>query len=189
MKDITGKKFGRWTVIGVAERRRNGTGSRIFWECLCVCGNRKKVNAEVLKRGGSKSCGCLKKERPKVLPYRVPERNLLFRTYKNNAKRRNQDFFLTIEQFTEIISKDCFYCGIKPNKQLIGKGFDGQYVYNGVDRVNNAVGYVPKNCVPCCETCNKAKRMMSTGEFRVWIIRAYNRFVLTSSFFDIAQAE
>jgi hypothetical protein len=41
----------------------------------------------------------------------------------------------------------------------------GDYVYNGIDRKNNSLGYVSNNCVPCCSECNLMKRKMSVNQF------------------------
>ena len=58
--DLTGKKYGRWTVLQRHSGTRNG---RTYWLCACNCGERKAVLAEHLKRGNSKSCGCILRER------------------------------------------------------------------------------------------------------------------------------
>lgn len=56
--NLTGQRFGRWTVIRQAEDK-NG---KIYWHCKCDCGNEKDVYVSSLVRGKSKSCGCLSKE-------------------------------------------------------------------------------------------------------------------------------
>ncbi len=60
MTDLSGKKFGKWTVLSLVKREK---GERYFWLCRCECGTEKKVNASHLKRGASKSCGCLAREK------------------------------------------------------------------------------------------------------------------------------
>lgn len=57
--DLTGKKFGRWSVIGVSQK---GDTSILFWDCICECGGKNSVRGSYLKSGASLSCGCLKKE-------------------------------------------------------------------------------------------------------------------------------
>ena len=59
-EDLTGKIFGRWTVIGLVDSKGKGR----CWKCKCGCpkGLERTVRADVLKSGGSKSCGCLQKE-------------------------------------------------------------------------------------------------------------------------------
>lgn len=49
-EDLTGKKFGEWTVISYAGNNR--------WNVKCTCGTQKTVLGAELKRGDSKSCGC-----------------------------------------------------------------------------------------------------------------------------------
>jgi len=54
------------------------------------------------------------------------------------------------------------------------------YTYNGLDRIDNAKGYILDNVVPCCKHCNYAKRNMSTEKFYNLIKSIYenikNRF-------------
>lgn len=56
--DITGMRFSRWLV----ERIDPTSGKIKFWHCVCDCGTRKLVFGGDLKRGMSKSCGCLARE-------------------------------------------------------------------------------------------------------------------------------
>ena len=58
MEDLTGKKFNRLTVLGFAGRR----GNNYYWECQCDCGNIRQVQAQGLRRGSTKSCGCYNRE-------------------------------------------------------------------------------------------------------------------------------
>lgn len=53
--DLTGQRFGRWIVLSEAERR-NG---HVAWRCRCDCGRTGIVLALSLRRGASRSCGCL----------------------------------------------------------------------------------------------------------------------------------
>lgn len=59
-KEMAGKKFGRWLVAGPYERRvqPNGKG-QLYWLCKCDCGSDRYVSGSHLRRGLSKSCGCL----------------------------------------------------------------------------------------------------------------------------------
>ena len=59
--DLTGKKYGRLTVIGLQPTETRKT----YWICQCDCGNIKVVRSDSLKSGAIKSCGCLKKEQDK----------------------------------------------------------------------------------------------------------------------------
>ena len=56
--DLTGKRFGRLVVV----KRSENIHGRVAWECLCDCGNIKKVTSNDLKMKSVQSCGCLKRE-------------------------------------------------------------------------------------------------------------------------------
>jgi len=57
--DLTGRRFGRLTVIRYKESRRN----RRYWECLCLCGKTTIIATNTLTSGHTESCGCLFGER------------------------------------------------------------------------------------------------------------------------------
>lgn len=60
IKNMVGKRVGRLLVL--EEVGRNKWGS-ILWKCLCNCGTIKVVNGNNLRRGHTKSCGCLNREK------------------------------------------------------------------------------------------------------------------------------
>ena len=64
LEDLTGRKFGRLTVIERAEDYVEPKSKKRHpqWLCLCTCGNRKIILGSNLKRGLTNSCGCIKKK-------------------------------------------------------------------------------------------------------------------------------
>jgi len=56
--DMTGQQFGRLFVIGYQE----GSMGRSLWKCRCQCGTEVVVMGKSLRRGNTKSCGCLNRE-------------------------------------------------------------------------------------------------------------------------------
>lgn len=56
--DITNQRFGRLIALKTARRRF----SNAIWQCQCDCGNITFVSGTELRKGHSKSCGCLQKE-------------------------------------------------------------------------------------------------------------------------------
>ncbi|MEE0989629.1 MAG: hypothetical protein U0L02_09745 [Kandleria vitulina] len=61
--DITGDRFGRLMAVKIDHRELDSCGnSDYFWECRCDCGNTIVVQGSVLRRGDTKSCGCLQSE-------------------------------------------------------------------------------------------------------------------------------
>lgn len=57
--DLTGKRFGRLTVIKQMPNNANG---KVMWLCKCDCGNEKIIIGSLLHTGKTKSCGCLIRE-------------------------------------------------------------------------------------------------------------------------------
>jgi len=57
--DLTGKMFGRLTVIEFSGVEKCGNAR---WLCRCSCGAKKVVDGSTLRRGLTKSCGCARKE-------------------------------------------------------------------------------------------------------------------------------
>jgi len=57
--DLTGKVFGRLTVLGLSGSH---SGAR-FWKCRCVCGNESEVETNKLTSSSTRSCGCLVADR------------------------------------------------------------------------------------------------------------------------------
>lgn len=55
LKDLTGQKFGRLTVIKRAQNTKDG---RSQWLCKCDCGNETIVIGKNLSSGKTISCGC-----------------------------------------------------------------------------------------------------------------------------------
>jgi hypothetical protein len=57
--DLTGKRFGKLTVLEYTNERRNGS---VMWLCKCDCGNTKLIRQQNLTKGNTVSCGCFRKE-------------------------------------------------------------------------------------------------------------------------------
>lgn len=63
MQDLTGKKFGKLTVIGFSHKKRAGkTTVGYYWYCVCECGVLKTIEGRSLRKGKTKSCGCISKK-------------------------------------------------------------------------------------------------------------------------------
>lgn len=58
MKDETGKRYGRLTVLD----RVYYPSALAYWRCKCDCGNTVMICGVHLRDGRTKSCGCLRKE-------------------------------------------------------------------------------------------------------------------------------
>jgi hypothetical protein len=64
MIDLTGKRFGRWTVLAMhPERARYGRGTvHVLWVCRCDCGTEHLVTTSSLRSGHTTQCGTCRRE-------------------------------------------------------------------------------------------------------------------------------
>ena len=176
---LKNKRFGRWFVLGFV--KTDGQRGAI-WRCKCDCGTIRNVRGGSLMAGRSKSCGCLRDDVSRercALPKSEAAFNAIFSRYKRQAKERNLEFLLSKEQFKKLTKKNCFYCNTSPTMVEKHPRMNGVYVYSGVDRVNNSIGYVIDNCVSCCWICNTMKRKLSQKEFFNHIEKIYNSHIKT----------
>jgi hypothetical protein len=58
-RDLTNRKFGRWTVIARGPNWKTSSQSSSRWFCRCECGTERVVHGAHLVQGRSKSCGCI----------------------------------------------------------------------------------------------------------------------------------
>jgi hypothetical protein len=175
--DLVGEKFGRLTVISLIRRRNSRDVSERYWYCKCDCGNYTTVIDRSLKHGQTKSCGCLHKDAI-TIEWSLASFNKLYKTYKYGANKRGLCFELSREEFKELTQTDCVYCGQHPSHSVQNKGGNGAYIYNGIDRIDNNLGYTLKNCVACCKRCNSMKMELSLNDFVEKISKIYCHFIL-----------
>ena len=165
-KNITGQKFNKLIAISFIKRENKKT----YWSFQCDCGEVIIKNSHEITRNKIKSCGCLLLEHLKILAnkQRLPNqqslKNRLLRRYKREAKIRNYSFELSSQEFENLISQKCFYCGSEPSN-LMKEGESKKLHYNGIDRLDNSIGYNLENCVPCCAICNKLKMNLDKDQF------------------------
>ena len=94
--------------------------------------------------------------------------------YKDKATKRGYTFLLARDEFRQLTQQPCIYCGKQPSMEKRSRAYTiskknklntTPYVYSGIDRKDNARGYILDNCVPCCKTCNFMKGQLSYTEF------------------------
>lgn len=173
-KDLRGQKFGRLTFIEPIKRDKK---RNIIWLLKCDCGNIIERISSNVTSGKSKSCGCYQREivgNLKRLGNGQSTINAVFGQYKRYSERIGREFSLTKEEFIFMTTQDCFYCGAKPQPRKHHTYFVGEFLCNGIDRVDSSRGYVLDNCVPCCPTCNRAKNNTPINEFLSWVSMVYN---------------
>lgn len=133
-KDERGNVYGKLTVIEFTEIR-----GEAMWLCRCECGNSSKVAGSDLRKGGTKSCGCLRASQGGG--YKTPE----YTTWKEMKRRcynpRNSQYHLyggrgiTIcDRWRTTFVNFLADMGKKPSPQ------------HSIDRIDNDGNYEPANC-------------------------------------------
>ena len=91
------------------------------------------------------------------------------KNYTDKAELRGIPFNLCLSEFRFLIEQECHYCGAPPTQRMEvrypPKPWYIPFLYNGIDRRDNNIGYTLENCLPCCGTCNMMKRDMGYQEF------------------------
>ena len=148
--DLTGKKFGRLTVI--EKREPNKKRKTSMWLCRCECGNEKIIASHDLKHG-TLSCGCMLKE----------NRESFKNKYRNGKKINAKN--TRILRIYNHMKQRCYNSNNSSYKNYGGRGitickewlenyyeFEKWSLENGyedtltIDRIDTNKGYSPKNC-------------------------------------------
>ena len=159
-EDLSGKKYGKLTVIREAGRK----SKKILWECKCDCKNIVFITGDNLKSGHTASCGCYQKERTKETLSKHGKTNTRLFTIWQGMK--NRCYNKKSNRFTRYGGK-----GIKVCDEWLNdfQNFYEWAINNGysetltIDRVNNNGDYCPENCRWCDYTEQSNNR--STNRF------------------------
>ena len=154
---------------------------------LCtMCGKILEKLTKGIKEDLLQKCEACYSTMRKVEDNRVRDRNYAsekrinpmkhYREYADSAARRNIEFNISVEEFTEVVTKPCYYC----------KKYDETEVL-GIDRIDSFKGYVKDNILPACEICNTMKKQLTMKEFANHITLLYTNFV--SEFEDIGESK
>jgi hypothetical protein len=177
IKDWTGQKIGLLTFVAPSGKK----GKHIVWEAKCECGNTIHIEPRYVNSGNTTSCGC---KRRIFSPMISSARTIWHRDYKECD-------FLT---FLQLSQRPCFYCGIEPYRtynvytssqksqtgayQSDDQKINGNFTYNGLDRIDSTQGHTPDNVVPCCSECNWMKKDSTLGEFKSFVKRIHDHMML-----------
>ncbi len=173
--DLTGRRFGRLTVRSYVGRRLYKHNYINEWDCICDCGTACVRVQRALLDPGESSCGCAVRDANALKPDAGRGSvNALMCSYRIGARNRDLVFELSQESFRALTSACCHYCGVAP-AQVIRNGKCAPYTYNGIDRVDNTIGYTPENVRACCGQCNTAKNTLGEQAFYQWIDRVHSR--------------
>lgn len=142
-KDLTGLTFGRLKVLHKASSTKYG---RSRFECQCDCGNVVTVRGQSLINGTTKSCGCLRKDKAKMLKLsHGMTRTRIYRCWENMLQRCYSPKNAEYKNYGErgiFVCEDWHYF----------KKFYAWATANGyrddltIDRIDVNKGYCPENC-------------------------------------------
>ena len=143
--DLTGKKFGRLTVLGFSHKdvkkyRKSDDKpfqTKYLWKCRCNCGNITLVASSNLISGNTKSCGCLKKE---IREFRKVD-SFIFPVLDTSNETIVTEYEKLLEEIEELKEAILVHTGsiedINKNKEnLIEESFDViQVIINLLDKL------------------------------------------------------
>lgn len=151
--DLTGQKFGRWTVIGKAEHPKNS------WICQCECGTVKTVQRWKLIAGRSQSCGCLHRDMLRQKYQEHPTDHKHYRNaYGDGHKRLYHIWYDMLKRCEKVGYMDYGEYGARGiavcdswhdygafRMWAYATGYDDELKLT-IDRIDVNKGYSPDNC-------------------------------------------
>lgn len=158
--DLTGKRFGRLTVLYQIDNIISVKGvKRTNWHCICDCGTECNVAGDNLRKGNTKSCGCLRKEKGHQAKFKDltgQKFGRLIVLYENTTDPRNEKCKYTIWRCKCECGNECDVIGsnlIKGATKSCGC-LQKETVSNRSTkdiRQYDEFGNVIKKLCPCCQ--------------------------------------
>jgi hypothetical protein len=127
-RDLKGLRFGNCVAVKhygselVGLNREGKMKKKAIWLCRCDCGNDFLIRSNSLIEARTTSCGCVAIARVvkfnKDTKVKISYNSFsdVRQSYKMGAKKRGLLYKLTNEQFYEICTGNCHYCGKFPDK-------------------------------------------------------------------------
>jgi len=155
------QKIGSWTITDWDSNKDN-------YILTCSCDNMSKGSASFvdskvksLRENGFTACSKCSRKYFKQAKTKDQKLKRVYSKYKKSAKTRNLEFLLTLEECLNLFKSRCYYCNDLPEN--IETTY--QIEYQGIDRIDNNMGYISDNVIPCYAFCNYAKHYHSQEKF------------------------
>lgn len=146
--DLTGRKFGRLTVI---ERAGTNKHKKLIWCCLCDCGNKVNINGSQLHNGDTKSCGCLIKDfnNSKRVAYKK-HKERLYRVWASMIQRCINPKVKAYKDYggrgIAVCDEWYKYLAFREWAKNSGYNPDARFSECTIDRIDVNGNYEPSNC-------------------------------------------
>ena len=144
LKDLTGQKFARWTVIGRAQNDKRGQAQ---WHCVCECGNTSIVGGKDLRLGKSRSCGCLQKDTASITSRKHGKSNS--RLFHIWTAMRSRCYNHSVQHYCLYGGRGITVCDEWKNsfESFYEWAINNGYADNlSIDRIDVNGNYEPSNC-------------------------------------------
>lgn len=164
-KDLTTKRFGKLVVLRSDSRTKN---NQLRWLCQCDCGKQKIVRGDSLRKGMTKSCGCIYALKGNQSHHWKGCGNIskyVFTRIKWDAKQRKIDFDLTQEYLWELYQQQSGKCALTGDELIFGETCRDSKRTASLDRIDSSKGYVIGNVQWVHKDVNFAKQSMNQEQF------------------------
>lgn len=176
-EDYINKEYGNYIILSFEFFNNYKKSRQPFYKVKCKnCDNIYTIGLWTLRSNIDSDCKYCRGKK-QSLPNSQSLTNALYSSYKRQAKNRDYSFEITKEDFIKIINQNCFYCGEIPSNIIKSRSNIENVIYNGIDRLDNKLGYIKSNIVACCGMCNRCKSNLTLSEWYKWInkIIKYNK--------------
>jgi hypothetical protein len=141
-KDITGKVFGRLTVLSLAGKNNHRV---LMWNCICSCGKKTITCGTSLRSGNSKSCGCLRLEN--TINANTTHGKSKTNLYKVWTSMICRCYVKTDANYSSYGGRGITVCDSwKTNYQNFLDDMGEPAIGATIDRIDNDKGYYLENC-------------------------------------------
>jgi hypothetical protein len=173
-----GQKIGEFTITSYNYDTN-------YYTLQCSCGNTsdgdsthvtRKIS-NLMSEGFTSCMQCSHKMRTE-LKVRAEKNSVIYtykdvyREYVKKSKERNINFELSLEEASKLFIQNCYYCN-RPPLNCRKRDNGAAVYYQGIDRVDNNLGYEINNVVPCCKYCNSFKNDRTQEDFLAHVTEVY----------------